>query len=156
MVSDLAARVVAHELRLASGPARSTFHGLTMQPHLYEGDEVETEPVTAADVRLGDVVTYRFEDKFPTRRVIEIDPDARTLVIMGDSIPGFREYVVDFDDVLARVVRRRRHGRWLTATSPRWRLQTRKVRTRLWLHRSEAAAPARRLWSHRKRGRAIG
>ena len=155
MASDRDPRVVAHELRLAHGPARSTFHGLTMQPHLVEGDEVETEPVAAAEVRPGDVVTYRSEDKFPTRRVMAVDRNARTFVIMGDSIPGHREYVVGFDDVLARVVRRCRVGAWLGVTSPRWRLQTLRARTRRWLHVSTTAAPARSVWGRWKRWRTV-
>jgi hypothetical protein len=151
VASDSDARVVAHELRLGTGRARSTFHGLTMRPHLVEGDEVETEPITASEVRLGDVVTYRFEDKFPTRRVLAADDDARVFTIMGDSIPGFREYRVSYDDVLARVIRRRRDGRWLAVTDGPWRIQTGRVRARLWLRWSDAAAPARWVWGIWKR-----
>jgi hypothetical protein len=151
VASDDDARVVAQELRLGAGRARSTFHGLTMRPHLIEGDEVETEPVKAAEVRLGEVVTYRFEDKFPTRRVVAVDHDAQVFTLMGDSIPGFREYRVTYGDVLARVVGRRRDGRWLAVTDPRWRIRTGQVRARLWLRWSQAAAPVRRLWGLWKR-----
>ena len=112
------------------------FHGLTMLPLLREGDEVETEPVCAEDLAAGDVVTYRFEDKFPTRRVIAIDSARRTLLIMGDSIPGRREFVVPFDDVLARVVRRRRGGVWLTRTAFIWRAQTRRILIREYARRA--------------------
>lgn len=122
------------------------FHGLTMRPLLQEGDEVETEPITWAQVRVGDVVTYRFEDKFPTRRVMVIDRPRRQFVIMGDSIPGRRQYLVAFDDVIARVRRRRRAGEWLEATSLSWRARTawRVLRDRVW--RARWLAPARRTW----------
>jgi hypothetical protein len=147
VASEPAARVAAHELRLARADGtRSYFHGLTMQPHLVEGDLVQTEPVTAAEVRLGDVVTYRFEDKFPTRRVVRRHEAAGTFTFMGDSIPGFRAYVVPYEDVLARVVGRERDGEWLAATGLRWRAQTSKVRLRLWLRWSPVVAVPRWLW----------
>jgi hypothetical protein len=149
VVSDADVRTVAHELRLRQpGAPRSYFHGLTMCPHLVEGDLVATEPVTAAAVRLGDVVTYRFEDKFPTRRVVRRDAATRTFTIMGDSIPGFREYVVPYDDVLARVVGRERDGEWLAVSDRAWRWQTAKVRARLWLRWSRPLAPLR--WVSRR------
>ena len=114
-----------------------------MQPHLVEGDRVVTEPIVAEDVRLGDVVTYRFEDKFPTRRVVRRDRHAKTFTFMGDSIPGWREYVVPYDDVLARVVRRSRDGSWMATTDPAWRWQTAKVLARVWAHHSRLLGPVR-------------
>jgi hypothetical protein len=147
-VASEAHRVVAHELRLTRPDApASYFHGLTMQPHLVEGDWVETEPVTADDVHIGDVVTYRFEDKFPTRRVVARDRGTRTFTIMGDSIPGRREYLVPFDDVLARVVRRRRGDQWLAITDWPWRTQTMKVVAREWARRTPVLGPLR--WATR-------
>lgn len=148
MSDDLLAKEIAvRELQLADSGRRPVyFHGLTMMPLLYEGDEVETEPVTGDEVRVGDVVTYRFEDKFPTRRVIVVDREARQLVIMGDSIPAGREYIVDFDDVLARVTRRRRDGEWLTATHWRWRFQTLRILARDRRRRDPRLAPLRRTW----------
>ena len=88
MASEVDPRTVAHELRLSrpeTPPAY--FHGLTMQPHLVEGDYVITEPISAADVRLGDVVTYRFEDKFPTRRVVARDEPRAHLHLHGRQHP---------------------------------------------------------------------
>jgi hypothetical protein len=147
-VASDAHRTIAHELRLG-GPAAplSYFHGLTMQPHLVEGDLVETEPITAADVRIGDVVTYRFEDKFPTRRVMSRNERARTFTLEGDSIPRWQEYEVPYDDVLARVVRRQRDGDWLATTDVAWRIQTAKVRAIHWARWSRLTAPVR--WATR-------
>jgi hypothetical protein len=118
-----------------------------MQPHLVEGDLVVTEPVSAHDVRLGDVVTYRFEDKFPTRRVVVRDRRARRFTCMGDSIPGWREYDVPYEDVLARVVRRQRAGVWLATSDVQWRAQTVKVLLRVWTHHSRLLGPIR--WATR-------
>jgi hypothetical protein len=125
-----------------------------MRPLLQEGDEVETESVSWQTIRAGDVVTYRFEDKFPTRRVIVIDRERRRFIIMGDSIPGRREYLVPFDDVLARVVRRRRDAHWLEASSFTWRLQTLRVLLRDRVRRWRWLAGPRRLWRAVRPGRA--
>jgi hypothetical protein len=142
------------ELQLAHADRRlAYFHGLSMLPLLREGDEVQTEPIGWKDVRIGDVVTYRFEDKFPTRRVVAVDRSARRFVIMGDSIPGRREYVVPFDDVLARVVRRRREGRWLEATAPTWRLRAIRVLFQHQLRRAPWLAPPRAVWRRLRRCR---
>ena len=122
------------------------FHGLTMLPLLREGDHVETASVLAEDVRVGDVITYRFEDKFPTRRVIAIDRERRTLLIMGDSIRSRREFAVPFDDVLARVVRRRRDGVWMGRESLVWRLQTRRILVREYTRRARWLALPRGAW----------
>jgi hypothetical protein len=147
-VASDASRTIAHELRLSRpGAPPSYFHGQTMRPHLVEGDLVVTEPVTASEVRIGDVVTYRFDDKFPTRRVVARDRRSRTFTIMGDSIPGRREYVVPFEDVLARVVRRQRDGAWLATRDAPWRWQTAKVVTREWARRAPVLAPLR--WATR-------
>jgi hypothetical protein len=112
--------------------APAYFHGYLMLPLLEEGDEVEVEPIAAAQVRVGDVVTYRDADKFPTRRVVEIRRRERVVVVMGDSVRPRRTWLVGFDDILARVTRRRRGGRWLTTRSWRWRRQRHKV---VWRHR---------------------
>lgn len=140
------------ELQLAHADRRlAYFHGLTMLPLLREGDEVQTESVHWRDVRIGDVVTYRFEDKFPTRRVVAIDRATRRFVIMGDSIPGRREYIVPFEDVLARVVRRRRDGQWLEATSATWRLQRARVLFADALRRAPSLAAPRAVWRRLRR-----
>jgi hypothetical protein len=135
------------ELQLAASDRHlAYFHGRTMLPLLREGDEVRTEPIDWTQVRTGDVVTYRFEDKFPTRRVIVVDRPRRRFIIMGDSIPGRRDYLVPFDDVLARVTGRRREGQWLLRTSLTWRLRTLQVVARDRLHRAAWLSGPRRLW----------
>ena len=123
-----AARLTAKELQLRRSHLEPVaFHGYLMLPLLCEGDEVEVEPVSWDAIRIGDVVTYRDAEKFPTRRVMERRDDARALVIMGDSVRPRRTWLVPADDVLARVVRRGRGGRWITTRHWRWRWQRRKV-----------------------------
>lgn len=148
MESEAQRRTVAHELRLSNPDAPPAyFHGLTMRPHLVEGDLVITEPIEAADVRRGDVITYRCDDRFPTRRVMARSSRDRAFICMGDSIPGRREYVVPYDDVLARVVRRQRDGVWLSTRALVWRWQTGKVLAAEWARRSRPLAPIR--WATR-------
>lgn len=139
--------LAVRELQLADSRKRPVyFHGLTMLPLLVEGDDVETVPVRGEDVRVGDVVTYRFDDKYPTRRVVVADRERRRLVIKGDSIEGDREDHVDFDDVLAKVTRRRRDGEWLTTSDWEWRVQTWRVLARDRRRRDPRLAPLRDGW----------
>jgi hypothetical protein len=124
-----------------------------MLPLLREGDEVEVDPVAWEDVREGDVVTYRDRDKFPTRRVVEIRHEERVFVIMGDSIRPRRSWLVPFDDVIGRVARRRRDGRWMTTRHWGWRLQRAKVLAR---NRWPAKLPGSvRRWYRRAQGRRV-
>ena len=139
-------RLAAMEVQLAhSHHHLAYFHGLTMLPILREGDEVRTEPICWCVVRVGDVVTYRFKDKFPTRRVVAIDEAQRQFIIMGDSVPGWREYPVSFEDVLARVVGRRRDDVWLETSSLTWRWRTAWILLRDRLRRAPWLAGPRKL-----------
>ena len=132
------------ELQLAdSRDQPAYFHGYLMVPVLREGDEVEVETISWRDVRPGDVVTYRDADKFPTRRVMEIRSDERVFVIMGDGVRPRRQWLVPFDDVVARVRRRRRDGRWSTTQHWTWRVQRARVLLRYRLASSRAAPLAR-------------
>lgn len=108
----------ARELQLVSGGTMDVmFHGLSMDPLLFEGDSVIVEPVDVGDVRIGDVVTYRHDDKYPTRRVVGCGDDH--FVLWCDAWPQ-RRFRANHDAVLGRVVARVRNGHELTATSPEW------------------------------------
>ncbi len=126
-------RVGAQELRLRHsktvGPVY--FHGETMRPLLGEGDHVIVEPIAWEDIRRGDIVTYRFHDKFPTRRVIRIDRGTGTLKIRGDSIPDWPDYLVRREDVLGRAEMRIRDGARIDRRDREWR---RARRTALTMH----------------------
>jgi hypothetical protein len=140
-----AARLAAKELQLErSGVEPVYFHGYLMLPLLREGDEVVVEPVIASDLRVGDVVTYRDADKFPTRRIMAIHEHGPSLVIMGDSVRPRRTWLVPTDEVLGRVVRRGRDGKWITSRGWRWRLQRHKVILRYRLGGSAAGYAYRR------------
>ncbi len=125
------ARVVAQELRLRRSTQMGAvyFHGETMRPFLGEGDLVVVEPLAWEEIRLGDILTYRHEDKFPTRRVVEIDHEVEAVILRGDSIPGRPDFVVSRTDVLGRAQVRIRNGVRLTRDSREWRRATRRALT---------------------------
>lgn len=115
--------MAAHEIRLARsrevGPVY--FHGETMRPFMGEGDLVIVEPVSWDAIAVGDIITYRFNDKFPTRRVVRIDHGAGTAVLRGDSIPGWPDFHVRREDVLGRATVVIRDGVRISRHSLEWR-----------------------------------
>jgi hypothetical protein len=115
-----AVRLIAKELQLSfSSESRALyFHGTSMYPFLVEGDEVIVVPVSWRDIHVGDVVTYRFADKFPTRRVVR--KTARDVRLWCDNWPQQR-FAASRADVLGRAVARKRDGRWITPRHPEWR-----------------------------------
>ena len=113
------ARLIAKELQLAvSSPHRTLyFHGESMRPLLIEGDEVVVEPVEWDRIRPGDIVTYRYLDRFPTRRVVR--KSASGLQLWCDNWPD-RSFTAARADVLGRAIARRRDGVWLTVRDGEW------------------------------------
>lgn len=124
-------RLIAKELQLAiSSPQRTLyFHGESMRPLLVEGDEVVVEPVEWDRIRLGDIVTYRYLDRFPTRRVIR--KSATGLDLWCDNWPD-RRFTAARGDVLGRAIARRRNGVWLTARDGEW-ARARRIALRRYL-----------------------
>lgn len=121
------------------------FHGHSMRPFLEDGDELAAEPVGWEAIRVGDIVTYRQADKFPTRRVVEKREDR--LVLVGDNWPRAR-FEATRADVLARVVQRRRGRATVSPEDWRWRSRARVMVWRYRLRRLAAALlrrPVRRL-----------
>ena len=113
-------RRAARELQLSARASGQThyFHGESMRPLLIEGDEVVVEPVEWSEIRLGDIVTYRYLDRFPTRRVV--GKSGARLELWCDNWPD-RFFSTVPADVLGRATARRRGERWLSARSWSWR-----------------------------------
>ena len=107
-----------------------SFHGNSMLPFLVDGDELISVPVSWNEIKAGDIVTYRLEDKFPTCRVIEKRLDK--LVVKADHWPELIE--VDPEDVLGKVVERHRGVEILKAGDPSWILYSENI---LWKLRKE-------------------
>lgn len=58
----------------------------SMQPTLPVGTLIYVKETDPAQLNVGDVVTYRLDgDTMVTHRVIEIDPEAQTLITQGDA-----------------------------------------------------------------------
>jgi hypothetical protein len=112
------------QLELSSRSRRLYFHGESMRPFLVEGDEVVVEPISIADLRVGDVVTYRYRDKFPTRRVVR--KHERGLDLWCENWPA-RRYLCAPEDVLGVAVARGRDGTWISQRSPEWTAARRKA-----------------------------
>jgi len=124
------------QLELSSEERALYFHGLSMLPFLQEGDMVTVRPVAWADIKRGDIVTYRNVDKFPTRRVFT--KDSTWLSVRCD---GWRKFVDDVqaDDVLGRAEARCRDGRWITSSSLEWRLAKLRAVGRTQAHKTVLA-----------------
>jgi hypothetical protein len=125
----LAIEYAAKELYLLGEPNRSrvTFHGPTMLPFLHDGDQLTIRPVASQRIRAGDIITYRQQDKFPTCRVAR--RHGAVLTLKADNWPDFSA-VIDEQDVVGRVVQRRRGDRLLTCDDWAWRLYTLQWRAR--------------------------
>ena len=109
---------IARELQLVANTSTDVmFHGLSMDPLLFEGDIVVVEPVQNGEIKIGDIITYRYLDRFPTRRVVAIQPDR--LVLWCDAWPD-QIFATVPDDVLGRATTRIRNGHHLRATDREW------------------------------------
>jgi hypothetical protein len=130
-------RLIAKELQLTASSRQRTlyFHGESMRPFLVEGDEVVVAPVDWEKVRIGDVITYRLDEKFPTRRLIRR---------LGEDIELFcenwpnRYFRARREDVLGQAIARGRAGEWLTINDREWRAARRSA---LRVYRLRVAVP---------------
>jgi hypothetical protein len=113
------ARSIAGEilLELSSETRTLYFHGESMRPFLVEGDEVVVAPVVWADIRIGDLITYRRADYFPTRRVVRRSRNG--LNLWCDNWPE-RQFYAARQDVLGRAVARKRAATWITHRDREW------------------------------------
>lgn len=130
------------EHAIPAPPAR--FHGHSMAPFLHDGDVLRIAPVAWDEIRPGDIVTLRLDDRFPTLRVVRRHGDRLTLI--ADNWPG-RRFDAWREHVIGRVVERRRGGATLTVHDLAWRRagRTTVLRYRAGVARSRLARRARRL-----------
>ncbi len=148
------ARAAAEALQLLYAPrTKVMFHGKSMEPILREGDNVVLEPVAFEDVEVGQIITYRYESKYPTRRVVARRSDH--LVLWCDSWPSLR-FHVHAADILGRVVARIRDGEQLDCTDDDWKAQTQQaLRVYRRSHGSHLLRRLRRAIAQRVLGREI-
>ena len=117
---------VAKNLQLLHSDASGTlyFHGESMLPFFREGDHLILEAVDWDDIRLGDVIAYRSDDKFPARRVVR--KLGGVLHLWCDKWPE-RRFEAVRSEVLGRVLARERDGRWLTRKQSAWKWFARRA-----------------------------
>jgi hypothetical protein len=128
---DRRARLVAKELQLTLSSETRTlyFHGESMRPFLVEGDRVVVKPVVWDDIRVGDLITYRVQDKFPTRRVV--GRSRQGLHLWCENWPE-RRFWAARADVLGRAVARKRGELWTTSEHAEWRVARRTALRAYW------------------------
>jgi len=146
MKTDLVTRI-ARELQSEIRPHdhEITFHGKSMLSFLEDGDIVTISTVNWDEIRLGDIIAYRYEYKLPTRRVIW---KSKSQLFLGcDGWPNIY-FRINRSDVLGRAVARRRGRIKLTAQDPKWCASSRRSLIFLWW---QAAFQAPR-WFYRKIG----
>ena len=117
-----------------------------MLPFFQEGDGLVVRPVDWEEIRTGDIVAYRFADKFPARRVVRKSDEG--LALWCENWPAQR-FQAAREDVLGRVVARERDGSWLTHHAPAWRRATRRALFRFYT--AAMVNKAIRLWSKGRR-----
>lgn len=125
-MSQSRALEVAREIQIRTSDRQHTlyFHGESMEPFLTEGDQLVVQQVVWDDIEIGDIITYRHEDKYPTRRVIRKHDDV--LEFRCEGWP-WRVFETTRGEVLGRVVARRRGDVWLESSDAGWRASTRKA-----------------------------
>lgn len=77
----------------------------------------------AEEIRLGDIVVYREQEKYPTRRVVGFNPARTEFFIQADYTPASL-FCIPATALLGRVEARLRGGKRLHRTSVRWRWAT--------------------------------
>jgi len=117
-VERAVARLLAKELLLTESRSSVRFHGHSMSPFLEDGDELLVKAVDWPDVRVGDVLTCRLDERFPTLRVVR--KHATKVILRGDNWP-FADFEAWPEDVLGRVIARRRDAATLVEHSWSWR-----------------------------------
>jgi signal peptidase I len=121
---------VAKELQLENSEIIGTviFHGKSMSPFLEQGDELIVKPLKWKEIKIGDVVTYRFDDKFPTYRVIR--KFKTYLLLKPDNWQQIFE--VKRKDLLGKVIERKRVNSTLSCTNWKWTLQSYLIISKYW------------------------
>src|SRR5581483_4725803 len=122
------------QLRASARMSPALFHGQSMFPFLQDGDELWAEPVAWQDIHPGDIITYRLDHRFPTCRVLVKHGDH---LLLGADNWGWARFEAWHEDVLGKIVARRRDGRIIRHTDAEW---TRAARMALVRYRRRALA----------------
>jgi signal peptidase I len=97
--------------------------GRSMLPLIKNGDHVLVVH-GCADVRCGDVVVFRYEDKLIAHRVLQIYKDIaghHTFITKGDNAPRC-DPPLSSSEIVGRVLSIRRGGKEMSLDTPFWRM----------------------------------
>ena len=138
---------VARELQYESssflGPVM--FHGYSMRPFLEDGDELVSKCAEWREIKTGDIITYRLEDKFPTYRVIKKYDDK--LILKADSWPELFE--VGKEEVIGKIIMRRRGLDALSSSDFSWAFHSAIV---IWMYRKDVTMSKLRYYYRKLKG----
>lgn len=122
------AKEIQFEYSSFLGPV--VFHGHSMRPFLEDGDELKSKSVDWREIRIGDIITYRLEDKFPTYRVMKKYDDK--LILKADNWPELFE--VGKEKVLGKIIMKRRGISSLSSSNFSWIFHSTMV---VWRYRKD-------------------
>jgi Peptidase S24-like len=91
--------------------------GLSMEPHIREGDVITVAPLSG-EIRRGDVLLYRVGPRLLAHRVIGRVRGEEALVRVRGDAPGWEEERVPLGDVLGRIEGVERDGRPVPRPGP--------------------------------------
>lgn len=89
--------------------------GFSMYPTIRDGEAVTVEPVSAREVRRGDILLYLSERRVIAHRVVGISEGTnakRVFTLRGDYLASC-DLPVSAEQVLGRVISVERKGRWI-------------------------------------------
>ena len=90
-------------------PGMFRYCGRSMWPCFQQGDLLEFERCTIAEIRIGDCIAYTSDDgTFVTHRVVA---KGNALTTRGDAMPGIDQQAVSAERLTGRIVRRHRLGK---------------------------------------------
>jgi signal peptidase I len=122
---------------LGSGqPVRFLVRGRSMHPEVRDGEMVTVRPVTAGEVKVGDIILYRAGDGALAHRVIrtEVRAGRPVFILRGDASVTSDE-PVEAAQVSGQVVSVTRGGRTVRLDSPMARVRHRSRAFLLRVHR---------------------
>jgi Acetyltransferase (GNAT) domain len=95
--------------------------GFSMEPFLWNGDELLIYVAAGQRYQIGDILLYRssFQPEPVAHRLIAIEGGGDFLVLRSDSVPNFTERVSS-GAVLGRAAAILRHGKIISISSDRW------------------------------------
>jgi hypothetical protein len=110
----------AHDIFIAEGQGDRGhyFHGNSMLPVFREADYLMLKQIGWENLRVGNVVVFRDELRYPTRRIVKKYSDA--VLVVGDNWIDQKQ-LINSERILGVVYSRRREKRTITSNDIEWK-----------------------------------